>query len=155
MRKTLPRGFTLIEIMIVLVIIAIMAGVVVLNVNSSNYSGFMAEGLKISSTLEVIADEAVYTNSVIVCDVTDTGFVCQSYKNGEWRDLNMRSLVSWGWPRSIQVKAIYVNGRPIKDDEKLRFLPSGEIQAMSLQISDGVHNAWIDGDMDGNFQVNN
>jgi type II secretion system protein H len=153
--KNPQQGFTLLEIMIVLVIIGIMASVVVLNVNSSNYSGFEADGLKIAATLEIIADESVYTNSVITCNVNPNGFICQGYKNGEWRDINLRNLISWSWPQSISIKSIYVNGRPIKDDEKIRFFPNGNISAMSFQISDGVHNAWVDGNINGEFEVNN
>jgi prepilin-type N-terminal cleavage/methylation domain-containing protein len=130
MRKSQHQGFTLIEIMIVLVIIAIMSGVVVLNVGSTNYSGFMAEGLKIASTLEIIADEAVYTNSVIVCDVR-------------------------GWPKDMQIKTTYVNGRPLKDNEKIRFYPNGDVMPMSFQISNGIYTAWVDGNMNGIFVVNN
>lgn len=159
LQHPLPRskqqGFTLIEIMIVLVIIAIMSGVVVLNVGASTYSGFMADAIKIASTLEIIADESVYTNSVIVCDVNSDGVVCQSYKNGDWEDLNIRKLVSWGWPQNIKIKATYKNGKLIKEDERIRFLPTGNIDTMSFQISDGVHRAWVDGDMSGNFTVNN
>lgn len=155
MQKPQQYGFTLIEIMIVLVIIAIMSGVVVLNVSSSNYAGFTAEGVKIASELEILADEAVYTNSVIVCDVTTDGFTCQSYKNGDWSELNIRKLISWGWPRNIQIISTIINGRPIKDGEKIRFYPSGDIVPMSFQFSDGTHKAWVDGNMDGVFVVNN
>ncbi len=155
MRKSLNHGFTLIEIMIVLVIIGVMASVAMLKLTSSNYSGFAADGVKISSTLEVLADESVYTNSVVACDITNDGFVCQGYKNGEWRDINMRSLISWPWPRNIQIKSIYISGRPIKDDEKIRFFPNGNIPPMSFQFTDGTHTAWVDGDMNGDFQVNN
>ena len=153
--KLQSKGFTLLEIMIVLVIIAIMAGVAVLNVTSSNYSSFMADGLKIAATLEIIADEAVYTNSVIVCDVAEDGFVCQGYKNSDWRDIDIKKLISWPWPKNLKITSIYISGRTIKDDEKIRFFPNGNIAPMSFQITDGVHNAWVDGDMNGTFQVNN
>lgn len=155
MHKPVPYGFTLIEIIIVLVIISIMSIVVVLNVNSSNYSGFMAEGAKIASTLEIIADEAVYTNSVITCDVNTNGFICQAYKNGEWQDLDLRKLITWSWPKNITIKTALINSKPLKDNEKIRFFPNGDIQPMSFQFTDGVHNAWVDGNMDGIFTVNN
>lgn len=148
-------GFTLIEIMIVMTIIAVMSAVVVLNVGSVNYSGFMADALKIASTLEIIADEAVYTNSVIACEVNADGFNCHSYKNGDWQDLNLKKLVVWSWPENMRIKAVYVDGHQLKDSDQIRFLPSGDIEQMSFLVSDGVHNAWVDGDMSGVFVVNN
>ena len=155
MRKSRIQGFTLIEIMIVLVIVAVMSGVIVLNVNAPSYSRFMSETLKISSLLEIIADESVYTNSVIVCDVARDGFACQSYKNGDWQEVNLKNLVAWGWPENLEIKQTYANGVPLKENEKIRFYPTGDLAPMSFEITDGVHNAWIDGDMSGTFVVNN
>ncbi len=152
---TLQRGFTLLEIMIVLVIIAIMSGVTVLSIGSASYSQFQGEAVKISNTLEIIADESVYTNSVIACSVKPNGFICRGYRNGEWRDINLKNLISWSWPKNITIKSSSVNGRPLKDDEKIRFFPSGNIAQYSFQITDGVRNAWVDGNMNGEFQVNN
>ena len=160
MQKSTPKikyhhGFTLIEIMIVLVIIAVMSGVVTLKITSLNYSGFMGQGLKVASELEIIADEAVYTNSVIACDVNNNGLVCQSYKDGDWQDLDLLRLISWAWPKDMQIKTVYINGRPLKDNEKIRFYPNGDIPPMSFQITNGVYSAWVDGSMDGTFAVNN
>ncbi len=152
---TLQNGFTLIEIMIVLVIIAIMSGVAVLSVGSASYSQFQGEAVKISNTLEIIADESVYTNSVITCIVKPDGFICRGYRNGEWRDINLKNLISWSWPKNITIKSSTVNGRPLKDGEKIRFFPSGNIAQYSFQITDGIRNAWVDGNMSGEFQVNN
>ena len=151
----LQSGFTLLEIMIVMVIIGIMSSVVILNVSSASYSGFEADALKISGTLEIIADESVYTNSVITCNVNPNGFVCRGYRNGDWRDINLNNLVGWGWPQSITIKSAMVNGRPLGDDEKIRFFPTGNIAPFSFQITDGAHTAWVDGDINGEFQVNN
>jgi type II secretion system protein H len=155
MQQSTQPGFTLIEVLIVLVIIAIMSAVVVLNVNTSNYSGFIAEANKIASTLEIIADEAVYTNSVIACDVKANGFSCQSYKNGDWQVLNMSKLVSWQWPRGITIETVYLNGNPLKSGDQLRFFANGDLPPMSLQVTDGIHHAWIDGDLSGDFKVSN
>ncbi len=152
---TLQRGFTLIEIMIALVIIAIMSGVAVLSVGSASYSQFKGESVKISNTLEIIADEAVYTNSVITCSVKPNAFICRGYRNGEWRDINLQHLASWSWPKDITITSSLVNGRAVKDDEKIRFFPTGNIPQYSFKITDGVRNAWVDGNINGEFQVNN
>ena len=155
MQQEFKQGFTLIEIMIVLVIIGLMSGVIVLNVGSSNYSGFMADASKIANALEIVADEAAYTNSVIACDVNFDGFICQAYKNGDWRELNLKNLVAWAWPNGIRIERVYINGQILKDNEKIRFYPHGDIDKMSFQISNGVHKVWIDGDMNGVFVINN
>ena len=141
--------------MIVLVVIGIMSGVAVLQIGSSSNGTFIAETRKIATTLEILADEAVYTNSVIACSVATDSLTCTRYKNGDWQDMDLKQLVAWSWPKGLTIKQVIIDGVPLKDDQKIRFFANGEIQPISLQITDSVHTAWIDGDMDGNFVVNN
>ena len=128
-----------------------MSGVVSLNVGSPRDRIFKSNLLKISNLLETLADQAVYTNSVIACNVGDK-FTCKTYKNGEWDDLNLGNVVSWTWPK-IQVLEIKIDGSRLKDNEPIRFPPSGEIEQMSFHISDGAEDAWIDGNLNGEFKV--
>ncbi|MEN9391114.1 MAG: type secretion system protein GspH [Pseudomonadota bacterium] len=152
MRK---NGFTLIEILIVLVIVAVMSGIAVLSVGAPSYSGFMANANKIASTLDLLADQAIYTDSVISCDVLPTGFTCKSYKNGEWSDLNIQNIISWGWPPRMQVEKTLIDGSQLKEKQKIKFYPNGDISEMSFLVTDSVHHTWIDETPNGNFVVNN
>ena len=141
--------------MIVITIVAIMSAVVVLNIGAPTYSTFMANAKKIAATLNVLSDEAVYTNSVVACDVDPQWFDCQSYKNGNWKPLNLLDLVSWTWPNNYTVVQVYINGLPIKQGEQIKFFANGDQQPTSLQVTDGRYTTWIDGDINGIFQVNN
>ena len=149
------QGFTLFEIIIVLVIIAMMSAVAVLSVSSVNYSRFTSEANKISNLLELISDQSVYTNSVIRCDVAKYGLTCQSYRNGEWSDLNLARIVTWQWPNTIRIQRVIVNGAPLKDGQQLQFLPNGGNDAISIQITNGTYSTWIDNDLNDNFKVSN
>ena len=132
-----------------------MSGVAVLSVSSANYSRFASETNKISNLLELISDQAVYTNSVIRCDVSKYGLTCQSYRNGEWMNLNLARIVAWQWPNKITIKQVIVNGTPLKDGQQLQFLPNGGNDAISIQITNGIYNTWIDNDLNDNFKVSN
>ena len=146
-------GFTLIEILIVLVIIAVMSGIVSLNVGSPGYRIFRSNLLKISNLLGALADEAVYTNTVITCRVSDN-IVCRRYKDGEWNDLNIADVVSWKWPAGVRVLETKVDGRTLGEDQSIRFPPSGDIEQMSFHVSNGDYDAWVDGSLDGDFTFN-
>ena len=149
------KGFTLIEIIVVLVIIGVISAVVVLSVSAPSYSRFMSGVEKLSSTLAIIADEAVYSGSVISCSVTPTSMECKRYHDGDWSELPIRKLVSWGWPKDLKIMAIIVNGIPLRDKEPLRFFSSGDNPKISLQVSDGVYSAWIDSDLTGRYKISN
>jgi hypothetical protein len=128
-----------------------MSGVVALNVGSPKNRVFKSDLLKIANFLETLADQAVYTNSVITCMVGD-GITCKTYKNGEWDNLNLTKIVSWQWPH-VQILEIRVDGTRLKDNEPIRFSPSGDIEQMSFHVSDGEHDAWVDGSLNGEFTV--
>jgi prepilin-type N-terminal cleavage/methylation domain-containing protein len=153
--NTSHKGFTILEILIVMAIISIMSAVVVLNIGAPTYSTFIANTRKIAATMNILNDQAVYTNSVIVCDINPNSLSCESYKNGEWSELDIRKLISWGWPQNLVIEQVYVNGIPLKQGEKIQFLPTGEQSPISLQITDDKYHTWVDGDLNGNFQVNN
>lgn len=148
-------GFTLIEIMIVLVIIAIMTGVTALSVNGSGHARFVNDANKIAALFELLGDDAVYTNSVIACDADPSGISCDSYKNGDWNELKMSKITAWQWPEKIKIEQVLVNGVPIRDGDRLYFYPNGNIVPTSIRVGNGVFHTWIDNDLSGNYAVTN
>ena len=149
------KGFTLIEIIIVLVIIGVMSSVVVLSVTAPSYSRFMGSVEKLSSTMSILADEAVYSSSVISCQVTPNSMECRRYFDGDWSELPIRKLVSWGWPKDLKILRVLQSGVSIHADEPIRFFPSGDNPALSIQVGDGSFTAWIDSDLTGRYKVSN
>lgn len=148
-------GFTLLEIIIVLAILAIMSAVVTLNVSSSTYSGFVNKANKIAVMFEVLGDDAVYTNSVIVCEPNPNGLDCQSYKNGEWSDVTLSKLTTWEWPADMKIEQVLINGLPIKQGDKIRFSPNDNANPMSIKVGNGTYSTWIDNDLSGNYKISN
>ena len=132
-----------------------MSGVVVLSVGAPSYSRFMSGVEKISSTLSIIADEAVYSGDAISCNLTSSTIECKHYQDGEWVPLPIRKLVSWGWPKELKILKVIVNGIPLKDKEPLRFFSSGDNASLSIEIGDGTFTAWIDSDLTGRYKVSN
>lgn len=148
-------GFTLIEIMIVLLIIGVMSAVATLSINAPSYSRFLASAEKLSTTFSLLSDQAIYTSSVVSCDLQTNNITCRSYRDGDWSDLDLKQLLSWGWPDNLTVKQILINGEPLKDKQQIKFLPSGDNDSLSVEVSNGEYSSWIDGDFTGQYKVAN
>lgn len=148
-------GFTLIEIMIVLLIIGVMSAVATLSINAPSYSRFLASAEKLTTTFSLLSDQAIYTSSVVSCDLQTNNITCRSYRDGDWSDLDLKQLLSWGWPDNLIVKQILINGEPLKDKQQIKFLPSGDNDSLSVEVSNGEYSSWIDGDFTGQYKVAN
>lgn len=162
MKQIRNNGFTLIEIMVVLVIMGIMAATVVINVSAPSYNKFLSRVNIIAKTLSLLSDHAVYTNSVVMCEVKTKGIRCKSYRDEEWQDLDMAKEVPWAWPDDVNIAALKVNGVDLMNKSDLpsviKFLPSGDNPVIEVQIQSKANkdfDAWIDSDMSGNFKVSN
>ena len=45
------------------------------------------------------------------------------YKNGEWNDLPLAQVTTWQWPNDIRIEQVSINGRPMKQGDKIYFTP--------------------------------
>ena len=146
-------GFTLIEILVVLAIIAIMSSLIVVNLHSNSRSSFLVNTRKVAAVFSLLSDEAVYTDSLLVCKLNYPSITCSSYKSGKWHPFNIKHLVSWRLPKNLQIDKIIVDGVNILPTRKIRFYSSGNQSIMSLHIVSSNYGAWIDGDLHGTFRV--
>jgi prepilin-type N-terminal cleavage/methylation domain-containing protein len=149
------KGFTLLEILVVIAIISIMSAIVVLNISLPTYAKFKSDVNKIAITFNLIVEHAIFTNSVIVCKVYKNKLKCKAYKNDEWNDLNINDIITWTWPRDIIIKKVYINDSQMKDDQNIYFMPNGLQVPISFLLSNGNYEMWIDGDVNGKFSLNN
>lgn len=149
------KGFTLIEIMIVLVIMGVMSAVATISITAPSYSRFLASAEKLTATFSILSDDAIYTSSVIACSLASDHITCSRYRDGEWDDLDLKKLLSWSWPSGLVVKQVLINGNPIKEKQQIKFLPSGDNDSLSVEVSNGEFSSWIDSDLAGRYKVSN
>lgn len=153
MTVQVKNGFTLIEMMIVVFIIGILSTVTVLNVNAPNFSRFLSKAEQLSQSLSVLSDDAIYSSTLISCHVSDRSINCSRYIDGDWQDVDVRRMMSWGWPDGVFVKQILINSVPIKEKQTIDFRPSGDNDSVAIEVSDGVYTVWIYGDLSGKYWV--
>ena len=81
------RGFTLLELLVVLVIVGIMLGVVSLNVAPSDRQATQNEAQRIAVLLQLARDEAIVRNRPIAFELTPDAYRFLVRDGGEWQPI--------------------------------------------------------------------
>jgi general secretion pathway protein H len=147
------RGFTLIEVMVVLVIMAAMAGLLVIGFRDNPEQRLRREADNLAGLLNAAADEAVMRGMELGLAIDDDGyrFVYFDLKKKQWQAAPERALAPHVFPDRIAV-TIALDGEQLDDqvleriralsargeDEKLRpsvlLLSSGEVTPFTLTL---------------------
>ena len=127
----MPRGFTLLEIMVVMVLIGILSSLAVLSIGGGPRDRLAEEGRRLAALVELHQQEAILTG-----ELRGIQFDQQSYailgldEQGSWRSLDATSnLVHHALPEDI-VLGLWVEDRPVRlektDFPQVLLLNSGE-----------------------------
>lgn len=100
------RGFTLIEIMVVMVIVGVMVGMISLVASGNRDKRELEnEARRLIAVLQMAADEAVMQNVEIGLELTEDGYSFRGFdeKNRQWIEMPQRFLMPSLFPPSIKV----------------------------------------------------
>jgi len=81
------HGFTLLELLVVLVIVGMMLGAVVLNVNPGQRQLMHNEAQRIAQLMQLARDEAIVRNQAIAFETDSTRYRFLIREANEWRPL--------------------------------------------------------------------
>ncbi len=147
-----PPGFTLIEMLVVLALIGLLAGMAVLSAGASG-STVEREARRLSVTLRLAADESRLQGRVLGLRFDSRGYSYHELlpadsTNAPGPGLAWSPLVDKGalaprfWPRQLQFELI-INGRAVRTHEpdsslppQIVLLPEGEFTPFSLKLGD-------------------
>ena len=87
------RGFTLVEIMVVLVIIGITLGMVSLNAMPSPRQNLQAEASRIALLLQLARDEAIVRNRLVACEADSEHYRFLVRNEGGWEPVTQDDLL--------------------------------------------------------------
>lgn len=105
-RARAQRGVTLVEILIVLMIAALVAGIVILNAPPGR-SDARTTAEKFAAKLDLMTQEAVTTGALIGMEVSEGGFSTYRYQGGEWRPLTSLANSAATFPAEFSVEVAY------------------------------------------------
>ena len=101
------RGFTLIEILVVMVLIALLAGVVAMTIGEGNQRRELAnEAKRFHAVLRMAADEAIFQNVEIgvVLGTEQYEFLAYNEEKSRWEGMPQNFLKSHQFPDWIEVE---------------------------------------------------
>jgi general secretion pathway protein H len=150
------RGFTLLEVLVVLVIMASMAGLLVLGFKDSPQQRLRREASDLAVLLNAAADEAVLHGLELGLAIDNDGyrFVYFDAEKKQWLSMAEKTLAPHKFTESLKV-AVVLDGEHIdeqslqrirelserSEDEKLRplllLLSSGEVTPFTLTLAYG------------------
>lgn len=137
------RGFTLVEVLVVLVVIGIMAGVVVARFPSFTFDEeFLRESERIRVVMEMLRDEAVITSTEYAFVAEDDTYAFHLYNEFEqsWVEATLAPFAPRTLPDGIQLYLrVEEQGFSLaQDDEEseppVLVLSSGEITPFELRV---------------------
>jgi len=108
-----PRGFTLLEVMVVMLLIGIMTGFALLSVGGGPRERLTEEGQRLAALVELHQQEAILRGEVRGIRFTRTGYAILSLnEQGEWQSpAAATTLVQRELPKDI-VLGLWVDDRP-------------------------------------------
>lgn len=136
-------GFTLIELMVVLVIISLFTSTVMINVSSSNSKDVENEATRLYQILKFAQDEAIMQGIELGLVFTDTSYSFSRLQDSRWLPLKSdKQLGLYDFGSDIQMQWRIEDENVISELEEEAFvmpvvmlLSSGEITAFEVEVS--------------------
>ena len=168
------KGFTLIEVLLVVVIVAILAGVVVMHMNLDQGRHVLHESAdNLAAQLANVEDEAVGRQEVwgVVVGITGVQMYRLQTMTGVWEQVQNRSWMPprYDLPAGVRLRLLSVKHKKVATNPDLAqsnamstttaiqpdlyFLPSGEVTAATLILNAGPDSAQVVLDAIGHIDV--
>lgn len=157
-RPTRPNikrhGFTLLELLVVLVIVGMTLGAVVLNVNPGQRQLLYNEAQRIAQLMQLARDEAIVRNQAIAFETDSTRYRFLIREANEWRPLLGDELLR---ERSYRIAPLSLRLDPVITNSQgpLRIVFGREPvdKPFSLSLTTDVHRVVVRADGIGQFEV--
>jgi general secretion pathway protein H len=97
-----PNGFTLVEMMIVIAVMGLLAGVIVLTVGSPG-AGPKDAATHLASRIAAARDQSILTGRPISAWISASGYGFDQLRDGRWETLDQKPFETSDWGPGMQV----------------------------------------------------
>lgn len=147
------RGFTLLELLVVLVIAGIVLGAVALNAMPGNGQLIQDDAQRIALLLQAARDEAIVRNRAIAFEIDDQRYRFLIRQNDNWQILTQDALLREREFRRTPLGVTLIPATSERLPLRIVFGREPVDKPFALRLTLGSHSATIQADGIGNFQV--
>lgn len=139
MRQNKQKGFTLIEILVVVVIVAVLMGAVTLSFPPSDDKLLKEHTDRFAALVSMAQDEAILQSRVIGLYLKNDGYLFKRNDNNQWTAYTESPFKQRKYPAQLE-STLYIDGiaLDLEDREKnnphIVINPSGEITAFNYKL---------------------
>ncbi|MFC4159567.1 type II secretion system minor pseudopilin GspH [Chitinimonas lacunae] len=134
-RRRGPAGFTLIEVLVVLVIVGVIVTLAAVRFGESDGSRLGREAERLAALLEVASDEAIASGTTLGWRPDGRGYRFWKRQGNTWLPLDdNETLRPRELPEGMLIDEVRVNLVPLADEERVAFAPSGVNAPFSLRL---------------------
>lgn len=153
----MARGFTLIEVMVAVVIVAVLASIVVVNAMPDDAALARREGRRLAALLELAFAEARASGQSLAWLPEGNGYsFWRRNEDGEWGRFPESSVYR---PRSIgasaEIRNVMVDARVLPPGERVELSPYGGGGAIEATIVGGDARITLRGNVLGHVSLHN
>jgi general secretion pathway protein H len=154
-RKKHDDGFTLIEVVVVVLLIAIVMGIVSANLEPNRETALHDEAHRLALLAQTAQEEAILQGKVLALALERQGyFFLVLDDKGEFKPLSGdAALRARTLPQDIVISAVDIDGAPASGTPRLILLPTGELAAFTITLSRGELRWQVQGTATGEITV--
>ena len=102
-RVASPNGFTLVELLVVLVVIGLASAAVMLTLPDDR-GGLRVEAERLAARVHAARDEAIVQAKPVALIIDSSGYGFERYRRGEWRPITEPPFDRREWPENMLVR---------------------------------------------------
>ncbi|HZG08363.1 MAG TPA: GspH/FimT family pseudopilin [Allosphingosinicella sp.] len=139
----MEKGFTLVELMVVLVIVALMSTAVVLAIPDPR-GGLVSEAEKFAARLQAAQERAIMDNRPVAMRLTAAGYAFEWSVRGAWQPIGQRPFGGAAWVEGTGVTAA---------DNRVVFDSTGFAEPLDIVLSRGGEQVGVSVSEGGEVRV--
>ena len=158
-RGHLPRltaGFTLIEILVVMLLLVIVIGMVGLSVSGGEHRAVREESERLSVLLHAVQQEAILQGKVYAVEFGSDGYEFHILaQDGKFQSLARTDdmLRARTLPPAMEIRSVTIEGAPAGEASRVVFYPTGETPVFSVSFVQNNAHWRVEGQINGSIRA--